>query len=66
MNDQPIDGAYVGCSFHYNNELMTVSEVNNNIAVCHFLNDSDDESDDRQPLHLPIDLVHQLVASFGY
>jgi hypothetical protein len=69
VQDQVVGGAYVNAYFHYNGELMTVLAITNDIATCKYLrddSDSDEEGEHNwQTVDLPLQLVHQSVASFG-
>ena len=62
-----IGGAYVSSNFHYKGELMTVLQIDGNVAKCRIINDDDDSinSSEWVTVELPLDLVHQLVATFG-
>lgn len=62
-------GAYVDANFHYNGELMTILSIQNDFATCRYLpNDIDSDIEDITELatiDLPLQQVHELVASFG-
>jgi hypothetical protein len=69
VHEQLIGGAYLDSHFHYNGDLMTVVNIANDTATCrhlHYDSDSDEDDEERWELvDLPLDLVRQLVSSFG-
>jgi len=67
VHRQVIGGAYISSNFHYNGELMTVVQIEGNVAKCRILNDDNDSTNSSEwvTVELPLDLVHQLVATFG-
>lgn len=64
-----VAGAYVGANFHYNGELMTILRIRDDFTTCKYLTDDfDSGSEDVEEvvtLELPLQLAHELVASFG-
>ena len=67
VHQQVIGGAYISSNFHFNGELLTVLRIENNIALCRYLRNDDDSENSSQwdTIDLPLDLVNNLVASFG-
>jgi len=64
-----VAGAYVGANFYYNGELMTILRIRDDFTTCKYLTDEfDSGSEDEEEvvtLELPLQLAHELVASFG-
>jgi hypothetical protein len=44
VHRQVIGGAYISSNFHYNGELMTVVQIEGNVAKCGIINDDDDST----------------------
>jgi hypothetical protein len=67
VHQQVIGGAYVSSNFFYNGELLTVIRIGHNYATCRYLRDDDDSENSHQwdTIDLPLDVVHNCVASFG-
>jgi hypothetical protein len=70
VHENPVGGAYVTTYFHYIGELMTIISIQNDYATCQYLhNETDgkdnDSIDEGQTIHLPLEEVSALVASFG-
>jgi hypothetical protein len=67
VHQQVIGGAYVSSNFFYNGELLTVIRIGNEYATCRYLRDDDDSVTSGQwdTIDLPLDVVHNCVASFG-
>jgi hypothetical protein len=67
VHEQVIGGAYVSSNLFYYGELLTVICIGNDFATCRYLRDDDDSLDSNQwdTIDLPLDVVHNCVASFG-
>jgi hypothetical protein len=67
VHGQLLAGSCVNAIFLYNNELMTVTNINRNVVTCHHLTDDSDDGtyDEGDVINLPIETVSNLIASFG-
>jgi hypothetical protein len=68
VHQQVIGGALISSVCFYNGELLTIVRINDSLATCHYLRDDDDSADNSvqwDTIDLPLDIVNDLVASFG-